>query len=87
MQLEVCIWKMPGQPGQGAEKVRDNDHEPLLGRKTYRLPFEYGLLAGISSVRELLKCFHQEGYDYLLTCRTNQDCVEVFFGCMRGRSG
>ena len=55
--------------------------------KTCRLPFEYGLLAGISSNRELLKCLQQEGYEYLLTCRTNQDCVEVFFGCMRGLSG
>lgn len=48
-----------------------------------KLPFEHGILANIRTTRGLLHDLKAVGYEYLLTSRTNQDCVENSFSCLR----
>ena len=55
--------------------------------KESRLPFEHGILATIRSIRGLRKDLKDAGFQFRLTCRTNQDAPENFFSCLRGLSG
>ena len=59
----------------------------FMVRKKARLPYEHGILANIRAQKDFFKDLQAEGYDYLLTCRINQDCVQNFFSCLRGLSG
>ena len=52
-----------------------------------KLPFQHGILCGIQSIRSLLKEVKQEGWQYLLTARLNQDVLENFFSQIRGLGG
>ena len=65
----------------------------MLVRNTYwrgkkgNLPFEKGILCGIKSIIALQKDIKDCGYKYILTSRTNSDCVENIFSCIRGLGG
>ena len=72
---------------QALEKMK------MLVRNTYwkgkkgNLPFEKGILCGIKSIIALQKDLQDCGYKYILTSRTNSDCVENIFSCIRGLGG
>ena len=51
------------------------------------LPFQHGILCGIKSLRSLLDEIENEGWEYILTARLNQDVVENFFSQIRGLGG
>ena len=57
------------------------------GPQTAKLPFQYGILCGIKSLRSLFKEVKNEGWEYLLTARLNQDVLENFFSQIRGLGG
>ena len=44
-----------------------------------RKPFQAGILVGIKSVKSLFLELKEEGLDYFLTTRVNQDCIEIYF--------
>ena len=46
----------------------------FVNRKS-KLPFQWGILAGIKSLRCLLKELQSEGLNYILTSRLNQGCI------------
>jgi hypothetical protein len=47
------------------------------------LPWQKGILAGINSLRDLMKEFHKEGYKYICTRKLNQDPCENVFSQVR----
>lgn len=50
--------------------------------------FQKGILMSIQSLKGLREEVHKKfGFKYILTHRTNQDCLENFFCQMRGRNG
>ena len=49
-----------------------------------RKPFQSGIIASIKSTIALYLELKQEGIDYLLTTRVNQDVIESFFFLCEG---
>ena len=58
----------------------------VFKEKRKPLPFMRGILCQIRALRCLHEDLKSSGYPVLLTCRTNQDCVENIFSCFRGMS-
>ena len=52
-----------------------------------RKPFQAGIIVGIKSVKALYLELKEEGLDYFLSTRVNQDCIENLFSCMRAMGG
>ena len=53
--------------------------------KETELPWEHGIMCSIHSTRKLYNDLVANGdFDFLLTSRLNQDCLENFFSGLRG---
>ena len=52
-----------------------------------RKPFQSGIIVSIKSIKALYNELKEEGIEYLLTTRVNQDCIENFFCCVRAMGG
>ena len=52
-----------------------------------RKPFQAGIIVGIKSVKALYRELMDEGADFFLTSRVNQDCIENLFSCVRAMGG
>ena len=53
--------------------------------KETELPWEHGIMCSIHSTRKLYNDLVSNGnFDFLLTSRLNQDCLENFFSGLRG---
>ena len=53
----------------------------------YKKPFQSGILTSIKSTKALFFELTDEGIEYLLTTRVNQDCLESYISCVRGVNG
>lgn len=51
------------------------------------IKFINAFIITINSIRQFYNDFRAEGYDYILTRRINNDCIENFFGVMRQAGG
>jgi len=54
---------------------------------TNSLSFKNGWIITIRSIQEIWKKLKNVGFDFLLTRRLNQDCLENFFGAIRSLNG
>ena len=52
-----------------------------------RKPFQSGIIVSIKSTKALFNELKEEGIEYFLTTRANQDCIENFFSCVRFMGG
>ena len=52
-----------------------------------RKPFQAGIIVSIKSVKALYLELNEEGAEYLLTTRVNQDCIENLLSCVRAMGG
>ena len=55
--------------------------------RTRMYPFQRGILTGITSLTKLFQELKSEGWNFLLTARTNQDVCEKIFSQLRTLSG
>ena len=53
----------------------------------HKKPFQSGILTSIKSTKALFFELKDEGVEYILTTRVNQDCLESFISCVRGING
>ena len=51
------------------------------------MPFHTGILSSIKSTIALYLELKQEGLDYFLMTKVNQDVIESLFSCVRGSGG
>ena len=52
-----------------------------------RKPFQSGIIVSIKSTKALFNELKEEGIEYFLTTRANQDCIENFFSRVRFMGG
>ena len=53
----------------------------------FRKPFQSGIIVSIKLIKALFNELKEEGIEYFLTTRANQDCIENFFSCVRAMGG
>ena len=56
-------------------------------RSLIKKPFQTGIIVSIKSTLELFKDLSNEGFEYLLTSRLNQDSLENIFSQLRAMGG
>ena len=52
-----------------------------------RKPFQTGIIVSILSTKALYNELTEEEIEYWLTTRSNQDCIENLFSCVRAMGG
>ena len=84
--LRSAFGVFEAQQQAALEKMEFFVRNLVFKEKRKPLPFMRGILCQIRALRCVHEDLKNSGYPVLLTCRTNQDCVENIFSCFRGMS-
>ena len=84
--LRSAFGVFEAQQQEALEKMQFFIRNMVFKENRKPLPFMRGILCQIRALRALHEDLKECGHGILLTCRTNQDCVENIFSCFRGIS-